>query len=127
MSKVPLKALGTEIANNEKSTCPLPTILCSQCHFPGALAIAKMLLVVTPCRVGSTGRAHHTGRAVCKSHTQRWRRLTGNNLGESHIPEGVDRKKNILKRKLHCAPRGSVASNSTKSRWHHVGGWPGNR
>lgn len=89
MSKVPVKALGTEIANNEKSTCPLPTILCSQCHFPGALAIAKMLLAVTPFRVGSTGRAHHTG----KSHTQRWRRLTGNNLGESRIPEGVDRKK----------------------------------
>lgn len=46
MSKVPLKALGTEIANNEKSVCPLPSILCSQCHFPGALAIAKMLLAV---------------------------------------------------------------------------------
>lgn len=116
MSKVPLKALGTETSNNEKSTCLLPTILCSQCHFPGTLAIAKMLLAATPFRVGSTGREHHTGRAVCKSQTQRRRWLTGNNLGESHIPEGVDRKKTILKRKLHCAPRASVASNSTKSR-----------
>lgn len=93
MSKVPLKALGTEIANKEKSTCPLPTILCSQCHFPDALAIAKMLLAATPFRVGPIGREHHTGRAACKSYTQRWRWLTGNNLGESHIPEGVDRKK----------------------------------
>lgn len=126
MSKVPLKALGTETANNEKSTCPLPTILCSQCHFPGALAIAKMLLAATSFRVGSTGREHHTGRAVSLI-TQRWRWLTGNTLGESHIPEGVDRKKTILKRKLHCAPHASVASNSTKSGWHHVGGWPGNR
>lgn len=86
-----------------------------------------MFLATNPFRAGSTGGEHHTGRAVLSLIPKDGDGRQETSLVESLIPEGVDRTKTILKRRLHCASSGPVASNNMNSRWHHVGGWPGNR